>query len=128
MSWEFYNCKDIKATKKEHTCMVCDRKIPIGQPAYNIAGKYEGEMQTDYTCMFCRNHEIGFNDDDFSSDCFTDWLREQDFMKCSNCNSEQRYDFDWGWDMPAENIVIECTECDQKWIVNIGWGEREGEK
>ena len=126
MTWDFMTTRDIKSTKKEHECLTCERKIPIGKPAFNWRGKFDGEMQNSYMCRFCYENDIGFDEEIISGDEFADWLREQDFMKCPSCQSEQRYDFDWMWDSEHENVIISCDECEHKWVVPIGWGEKGG--
>lgn len=125
MSWEFYKSRDIKSTQKPHDCLVCGREIPIGKPAFNWTGKYDGDMQNNYMCRFCYENGIGVGED-LSSEDFSDWLREQDFMECPSCHSQQRYDFDWEWDLLHENVIISCTQCDHDWIIPIGWEKGSG--
>ena len=122
MSWEFFNSKDIKHTRKKHQCILCGRKIPIGKPAFNYSGKYDGDMQNSYICMFCKEN-IELSRDEEISDWgqeFSDWLYEQDFMKCK-CG--ERYSLDWTWVNNHEDIEIECGECEKQWAIHIGWGK-----
>jgi hypothetical protein len=127
MSWAFFQASDIKHTRKEHECLICGRKIPVGKPAYNWRGLYDGDFQNSYACRFCYENHIGMHSEEISECEFNDWLYEQDFMKCHEC--EDRYSQDWNWVNGCEDIEIECECCDAPpRTVHIGWAESEVEE
>ena len=125
MSWDFIRTSDIKHTRKEHECLMCGRTIPIGKPAYNWRGLYDGEFQNSYACMFCIGNDIGTHGEELSDCEFNDWIYEQDFMQCQCGN---RYHSYWYWVNNQEDVEIECEECGEKHIIYIGWGESENKK
>lgn len=45
--------RDVKATRKEHTCEVCERAIPAGSPAKYRAENVEGEFNNFYRHVDC---------------------------------------------------------------------------
>jgi len=50
---EFYQEKMV-VCRKPHECVECKRTIEAGEKAEYIAGKWEGEVITSYTCTECR--------------------------------------------------------------------------
>lgn len=128
MSWEFINSREVKHTHREHECIACGRKIPVGKSAFTWWGKYDGQMQTSYACMFCMNNEVMPPNEELSgwAQEFTDWLYEQDFMECKKCG--ERYSLDWNWINDHTDVEIECEDCEEKWTSHIGWGEDEVKK
>ena len=67
---ELYEFKNIKKTRKKHTCALCLRKIPEGFSARRHKGKTEDGFFTYYTCNTCakllNNWQELFVDDDLT--------------------------------------------------------------
>ena len=54
------NLREIKRTRKTHTCNHCDRTIPKGSPAtYGFGDLYdEGRIEAAYLCIQCSPHPL----------------------------------------------------------------------
>lgn len=57
----FYRETQVKSVRKPHSCGGCGHIIPIGEPALNVAGHYEGEFWGAYFHADCRAAEIYLN-------------------------------------------------------------------
>lgn len=80
---EIYETKDVKATRKIHTCEVCLRKIPKGFSARLHTGKFDGEFFRYYTCNTCtklvQNYQsVCVNDDEgyIDSQLLADYMND----------------------------------------------------
>jgi len=120
---DFGNYKIVK-TRKEHSCIYCGRKIPIGTEAWNSTGLWEGDWQNWYACKFCNREVVpdyAEQGEPISGDEFNEWFRDTDYMKCKECgNSKTRYRNDWDWISPTR-IKVECEDRDNTWEVEIGF-------
>lgn len=56
---EFSDSKIVK-TRKNHTCVFCEREFPPGTTMEHECGKYEGDFFSRYTCPDCREYTPGF--------------------------------------------------------------------
>lgn len=54
--------KTVKATRKRHVCIACNKFIEIGESAINWAGMTDGDFNSVYYHHECRAAEIGLND------------------------------------------------------------------
>lgn len=57
----FINERTIKATRKRHLCIACDKFIEIGEPAVNWAGVTDGDFSSVHYHPECRAAEIDYN-------------------------------------------------------------------
>ena len=53
---DFYNEREVKKTRKDHKCLGCCEKLPIGSTAFYISGVYEGDFGAYYLCIPCREY------------------------------------------------------------------------
>jgi hypothetical protein len=79
----------VKATRKRHLCIACDKWIEPGEAAKNWAGMHEGDFNSVYYHLDCRVAEVALNDlmgwrggDDWERLCDTDsenyaWLKAE---------------------------------------------------
>lgn len=63
MTIAFYASRDIKRTRKVHTCESCERQIDVGSPAKYYAGKAEGDFYSAHYHPDCRAAEVRLNDE-----------------------------------------------------------------
>lgn len=64
--------KTVKATRKRHVCIACNKFIEIGETAINWAGMNDGDFSSVYYHPECRAAEIAIND---LHDCrFDEWM------------------------------------------------------
>jgi len=115
MSSTFGDCK-IKKIRKEHVCVCCNRKIPIGKKAYCYNGMCEGDWQNWYMCMFCYEMELCKPGKMITGDEFNYWISEAE--GCPRC-LHQGLDCEWTDD--NESIKLYCPACSYKWVKEIGW-------
>lgn len=59
---EFFTHRDIKATRKAHTCMGCSTSIPQGASAFYFSTKQEGFFWSGHYHSECRLAEVALND------------------------------------------------------------------
>lgn len=57
----FISERSIKATRKRHHCVACDKWIEIGEAAVNWAGVTDGDFGSVHYHPDCREAEIAFN-------------------------------------------------------------------
>jgi hypothetical protein len=78
----------ITATRKEHFCRACSRRISKGFPVVKAVGVYAGEFYSYYYHTKCREAEIAWNDlagfrnyyDDWKTFCFDLELDDWPFL------------------------------------------------
>ncbi|MFA5307635.1 MAG: hypothetical protein WC365_09360 [Candidatus Babeliales bacterium] len=113
--------KEVK-TRTKHSCIFCQRSIPIGTLAIRCSGKYEGDMYNFYACAYCTSIEDIIKDarDGISGDGyeFTEWVRTA-FSKCFNCGNVE--DIDTTWTLNEKTLMFTCNECGHEWTKYIGF-------
>jgi len=122
---DFGNLKKIK-TRKPHTCLFCQRTIPVNTEAYNYKGMWEDTWQNNYSCETCQTNDAisGDASEGISGDEFHDWVREQSWADCPECKaSYSEIDFEWSED--EKTLIFECSDCGKKWEHFIGFGASE---
>ena len=118
---DFGTYKKVK-TRKKHSCIYCNRQIPVGTEAYNDKGMWEGDFQNWYACEFCDREvapDYAEAGEPISGDEFNEWFYDSKFCECHNCKSTP-YRHNWEWIGPT-TIEVECGECDNVWKVEIGF-------
>jgi hypothetical protein len=58
----YWTHRNIKATRKTHTCEGCGKKIPAGSSAYYWAGDCDGDFYSCYYHDDCRAAEVSWNE------------------------------------------------------------------
>lgn len=89
---EFYTCKDIKKTRKEHKCVACSKIISKGTSAYHQCGKFDGEFYSYYLCPTCfkiMDKYPQFIIDDWEGSLEPDILAE--YMSHYNCETVEEF-------------------------------------
>ena len=97
---EFIN-KSIVKTRKPHRCDGCGKPIPVGDLAVNLAGKFDGEMFSDYACGSCELTSFRIHRHELKEGCswHESWIAYSDIsehlhhteMKRSSYPAGQRY-------------------------------------
>ena len=80
---ELYNSKDIKKTRKSHSCFLCRLDIPTGIECFYEAGKYDGEFFSRYSHHECAKHWLAINRDSMYGD---DWLPFEEMSEVCDWN------------------------------------------
>jgi len=107
---------EIRKIRKEHICVSCNRKIPIGKKANYYNGMWEGDWQNWYMCMFCYEMELCEPGEGISGDEFHYWVSEEECCPKCLCTG-----VDWEWTDDNESIDLYCSDCSYKWVKEIGW-------
>jgi hypothetical protein len=58
----YYSTRNIKATRKVHTCDGCNKHIEVGSPAFYWAGDCDGEFYSAHYHVECRDAEVAWNE------------------------------------------------------------------
>ena len=85
---EFYNSKEVKKTRKDHKCFLCQLDIPTGSNCMYESGKYDGEFFSRYSHNECAEKWVDMNRDAYGGD---DWL---DFREMADVYPHDRFS-DW---------------------------------
>ena len=72
---EFGGSRDIKKTRRDHTCDHCGLMIPKGFGCSYWAGKYDGDFQSVY-----EHHECAHEYREINHDSDDEWMRFEDGM------------------------------------------------
>ena len=62
MTISFHKRRDVKDTRKPHSCEACEQTIETGSPAVYYAGEHDGELYSAYYHPDCRIAEQAWND------------------------------------------------------------------
>lgn len=114
-------------TRKPHSCIFCNRAIPVKSNAYNYRGMWEDNWQNWYSCEICQTNDdiSGDSSEGISGDEFRDWVYEQDFADCPKCKATySEIDFEWSKD--ETTLLFECSDCEEKWEKFIGFEVKKG--
>lgn len=113
------NFRHIKNSRKEHVCVFCNQKIPIGSRYTRFVGEWQGDFQNWCLCDFCNDYYNYFNLDwsegisDLSNELQECILSD---YKCSSCGHE-RVDYEYS---TAQSIIIfDCDACGHKETVSL---------
>lgn len=68
---EFFESREIKATRKDHNCSHCYLKIPKGSKCIAVAGKNNGDFFTQRAHVECEDEYKMLN---IESECGEEWL------------------------------------------------------
>jgi ribosomal protein S27E len=122
MSWEFFDSRIVKQTRKDHRCAVCGRIIPKGsKDIYNWGGKWDGDMQNSYACHWCHEHSKDLCDDDGYIIDLWDSLREYIFEELfdkyreCDCVDEHGYAGNIEAELEGNYLVFKCEDCGKEW-------------
>lgn len=55
--------RQIKATRKPHSCEACAKQIEVGSPAQYWAGDCDGDFYSCYWHVECRTAEVAINEE-----------------------------------------------------------------
>ena len=114
----FWESKDIKKTRKQHTCEYCGTKILIGSSCRNEVGLYEGDFNHYYLCLRCVLFMDMFRDrDNDELGCLHDEVMDNDLLDCPKCKGWNKSEYDWSDDM--QSMSLECDNCGHKWMVDL---------
>lgn len=122
MSWEFFDSRIVKRTRKDHKCIYCGRTIPKGsKDVFNWGGKCDGDMQNSYACHWCNEHSQDLCDDDGYIGDFWDSLREYIFcdlfdkFKECDCIDEQEFVGNIEVRFEGNYLTFVCEDCGKEW-------------
>lgn len=122
MGWDFFDSTTVKKTRKDHKCQYCRRIIPKDSPnIFKWWGKWDGDMQTSYSCHWCEKHSDKLCDDDGYINDFWDSLREDIFYelfeKYKDCDCVDEKGFNGNIEVRFEGdyLVFVCEDCGKEW-------------
>jgi len=85
---EFWNVRQIKASRKPGKCFLCRGTIELGDPYTRYSGKYEGEFFDNKFHIECfdlvNNYCFDENEDEWDHDAVSDWITDTACRGCEN--------------------------------------------
>jgi hypothetical protein len=115
MSWDFYDVRTIKATRKDRQCVCCSIKIPKGSGCIYQSGKYDGDLVSQYVCHNCNNLYNEYANDmgnDYETwDEIYEYLREQlTYKHCEVCGHYYKEDGECNISKDSPMVRLRCTK------------------
>ena len=119
----FWNSRNINKTRKEHMCIFCLSKIPIGSSCSHQSGMWEGEFNDYRLCNRCLKFIDEYKldlSDGFSAGDFHEYIHEFDVLNCPNCGRDNHRDCEWSEN--SYKAEIECDNCGRIWTADVSMG------
>jgi hypothetical protein len=95
---DFHSGRTIKATRKQHVCEQCGRKIETGSPAHYAAGRFDGYFYTQHVHIECQAAATAYAE--------LNGLWGEDFPWFQHADRDMRADFG-PWLLDHHPIVAE---------------------
>ena len=113
----FWNSKNIKAAKKEHTCQYCGRTIKKGESYTRETGTYEGSFSDYCICGRCNwflqmQYDLEDGIGTFEADLF-----DYDLITCYECGSSSLRKSVIADD--TMSMECECRICGENWVADL---------
>lgn len=107
----FYSEQHIKHSRKAHTCSLCGKEIPVGDPYVRETGKYDGDFFNRTVHTHCHYMEVQFCSEVDSEFTWDDILDYFVYEYCDTCPHSWQNDYLPNYvECPYDMCVTDCLK------------------